>query len=183
MTLAGRFSAVPVLETARLRMRGHEVRDFEASASMWTDERVIRFITGKPSTRAESWSRLLRYIGHWQALSFGYWVVEDRETGAFLGEVGFADFKRDIVPPLDGIPEIGWALVPSAHGRGIATEAVTAALQWADRHIAGSHTVCLFDPEHTASLRVAEKAGYVHKADAVYFGNPTLVMERAKPSS
>lgn len=183
MMITGRFSAVPVLETERLRMRGHDIRDFEASASMWADERVVRFITRKPSTRAQAWSRLLLYMGHWQAVSYGYWVVEDRETGAFLGEVGFADFKREITPPLDGIPEAGWALVPEAHGRGIATEAVMAALQWADHHIAGSHTVCLFDPEHEASLRVAEKAGYIRRGDAVYLGNPTLIMQRAKPSS
>lgn len=162
-------------------MRGHETRDFEASAAMWADERVVRFITRKPSTRAESWSRLLLYMGHWQAMSFGYWVVEDRDTGIFLGEVGFADFKRDITPPLDGVAEAGWALAPEAHGRGIATEAVAVALQWADRNIAGSHTVCLFDPEHKASLRVAEKAGYVRKGDTLYFGSPTLIMERAKP--
>ncbi|MCM2473769.1 GNAT family N-acetyltransferase [Rhizobium sp. CG5] len=183
MTKAGQFSPVPVLETERLRMRGHGVQDFEASARMWADERVVRFITRKPSSKSESWSRLLRYIGHWQALSFGYWVVEDRRTGAFLGEVGFGDFKRDMVPPLNGIPEAGWALVPEVHGRGIATEAVTAALQWADRNLAGSHTVCLFDPEHKVSRRVAEKVGFVRKADAVYMGNPTLIMERAKPSS
>ena len=60
-------------------------------------------------------------------LDYGFWVVTDKVSGAFLGEVGFADFKRDLTPPL-GVPEIGWALMPHAHGKGLATEAVQAAL-------------------------------------------------------
>ncbi|MHB0954400.1 MAG: GNAT family N-acetyltransferase [Allorhizobium sp.] len=159
-------------------MRGHRAGDFDAEAGMWADERVVRYITGKPSTASESWSRLLRYIGHWQALGFGYWVVEDRDTGQFLGEVGFADYKRDIDPPLDGIPEIGWALVASAHGKGLATEAVAAAVQWGDRNFVGGKTACLFDPEHSASVRVALKNGYVEKCLTEYANQPTLIMER-----
>ncbi|MCE6077571.1 GNAT family N-acetyltransferase [Agrobacterium vitis] len=176
-------SRVPVLETERLRLRGHRLEDFEASARMWADERVVRYISGKPSSRSDSWSRLLRYIGHWQALSFGYWVVEDRTSGAFLGEVGFANYKRDITPPLDEVPEIGWVLIADAHGRGIATEAVAAALGWGDRNFAHGETVCLFDPQHQASIRVAEKSGYIRKGEATYMGRPTLVMNRMRPSS
>ncbi|MCM2441970.1 GNAT family N-acetyltransferase [Agrobacterium vitis] len=174
-------SRVLVLETVRLRLRGHRLEDFEASARMWADERVVRYISGKPSSRSDSWSRLLRYIGHWQALSFGYWVVEDRISGDFLGEVGFANYKRDISPPLDEVPEIGWVLIADAHGRGIATEAVAAALGWADRHFAHAETVCLFDPQHQASIRVAEKSGYSRKGEATYMGRPTLVMQRMRP--
>ena len=89
------------LLTDRTRMRRHTVADFEQSAALWSDPDVVRYILGKPSTRAESWSRLLRYIGHWQALSFGYWVVEDRLTGQLLGEVGLADYKRDMTPSIE----------------------------------------------------------------------------------
>ena len=41
-----------------------------------------------------------------------------------MGEVGFADMKREITPSLEGMPEIGWALMPVAQGKGIASEAV-----------------------------------------------------------
>lgn len=174
---------VPVLDTPRLRLRGHRPDDLDAMAAMWANERVVRYISGKPSTRAQTWGRLLQYIGHWQALGFGYWAVEDRATGTYLGDVGLADFKRDIVPPMDGIPEIGWVLTPDAHGRGIATEAVAAALQWADSHFSEGLTVCLFDPLNTASIRVAEKNDYVWRANAVFMDNETLVMQRLRPGS
>lgn len=170
-----------VLITPRTRMRPHRVDDFENSAALWADENVVRRITGKASTRSESWSRLLRYMGHWQALNFGYWVVEDRVTGAFLGEVGFANYKRDISPSIDRWPEIGWVLASHAHGRGLASETVAAALTWGDRNLAADRTVCIFDPEHRASIRVAEKNGYAEKCHASFAGSPTLIMERMKP--
>lgn len=66
--------AVPTLETERLILRGHGVDDFGDSAAMWAEPEVVRHIGGRPFTREESWSRLLRYIGHWSALGFGYWV-------------------------------------------------------------------------------------------------------------
>ena len=53
----------------------------------------------------------MRYSGHWAILGFGYWVVRDTQSGRFLGEVGFADYHREIEPSLHGTPEIGWAPV------------------------------------------------------------------------
>jgi len=150
---------------------------------MWADERVVRYIFGKPSTRSESWTRLLRYIGHWHAMQFGYWVIEDKETGAFLGETGFADHKRDLTPSIDGMPEIGCVLVPDAHGSGIATEAVLAVQSWGDLTLMSDKTVCLFDPENAASIRVAEKIGYSVMCTTVDRDLPTLIMERTRPNA
>lgn len=175
--------AVPELETDRLRLRGHCRDDFDALARIWADERVVRFISGRPSTRGESWTRLLTYMGHWQAVGFGYWAVEDRESGAYIGDVGFAELKRDITPPLEGIPEIGWVLAPEAHGRGLATEAVAAVLAWGDQFFSDDLTVCLFDPQHVASIRVAEKNGFSKRCDATFRDQPTLVMQRTRPSA
>ncbi|MBC5829619.1 MAG: GNAT family N-acetyltransferase [Candidatus Eremiobacteraeota bacterium] len=101
----------PLIETPRLRMRPHRLDDFDDMATMWADPRVVEHITGTPSTREQSWARLLRYAGHWAMMDFGYWAVEERESGAFIGEVGFADYHREIEPSLNGIPELGWILV------------------------------------------------------------------------
>lgn len=170
----------PVLETPRTLLRPHGPDDFDDVAEMWADPAVVRHITGKPSTRQDSWSRLLRYIGHWHALRFGYWVVEDRQGGKFLGEVGFADFKRDITPSLEGLPEIGWVLRSSAHGRGIATEAVAAALCWGDANLDSDRTVCIVDPEHAASIRVARKNGYREFERTTYMSQPALLLDRRR---
>ena len=77
--------------------------------------------------------------------------------GLFIGDIGFADFKRDANPSIENTPEAGWALTPTAHGKGYANEALTAALQWLDTATPHTATVCLIDPGNTASLRLAAK--------------------------
>lgn len=168
----------PDIETERTRLRAHRLEDFEPMVAMWQDEVIYRHILGRPSTGSETWSRLLRYIGHWSALGFGYWVIEDRQTGLYLGEAGFADFRRDMDPPLGQAPEAGWALVSSAHGRGLATEVMLAAHAWMDAHNPHDQTVCILSPEHLISHRVAEKCGYHHAYDTTFAGGPTSVMKR-----
>ena len=174
---------LPVLRTQRLVLRPLAAGDAEDVFAYCSDPDVARYISGRPSTRAESWSRLLRYIGHWQALSFGYWVVEDRVTGQYLGEVGLADYKRDMTPSIERWPEMGWVLAPHAQGRGLATEAVAAALDWSDRMLASERTVCLMDPGHRASIRVAAKNGFVERCSGELGGSPVLIMERLKPAT
>lgn len=171
-------ASIPVLETERLRLRGHRTEDLEACLTMWADPVVTRHIGGKPFSREETWSKILRYAGHWSLLGFGYWVVEDKAGGGFLGEAGFADFKREIQPSIEGMPEIGWALVPSAHGKGLATEAVRGLCTWADQHFGSAPTVCLIDPENIASAWVAKKCGYQELQRALYKDHPTVLYRR-----
>jgi len=168
----------PIIETERLRLRGHRLEDFAASAAMWADPRVTRYIRPRPFTNEESWARLLRYIGHWALLGFGYWVIEDKATGAFLGECGFANYKRAMQPPLGDTPEIGWALVPEAHGKGYATEAVRVVTVWGDAHFGKVRTACIIDPQNVASIRVAEKNGYGQASFATYMGDQVMVFSR-----
>lgn len=173
----------PDILTARTRMRAHRISDFDAMVAMWRDDIVTRYILGRPSTASETWSRLLRYIGHWNALGFGYWAIEDRDTGRFIGEVGFAEYKRDVEPPLGDAPEAGWVLVPDVHGKGIATEVMTAALDWADQNFHDPETVCIFDPDHQGSMRVAAKLGYRPSHLASFMDKPTQVMTRLRPGA
>ncbi|NNN06622.1 MAG: GNAT family N-acetyltransferase [Elusimicrobia bacterium] len=169
---------IPVLETPRLRLRAHALKDFPGCAAMWADPAVTRHIGGQPSTEPQTWARMTSYRGHWELMGFGYWALEEKETGLYVGELGFADFKRDLEPSIKGIPEAGWALVSSRHGRGYATEALRAIVSWADRHLAAARTVCIIGPAHSASIRVADKCGYRRLQDARYRGEPTILFGR-----
>ena len=175
--------AVPTIETERLRLRGHAIDDFLHCAAMWADPNVTRHIGGKPHTEEESWARFLRYFGHWWVLGFGYWVAEDKATGNFVGEVGFADYKRSLQPSLKGVPEIGWALVSQAQGRGFATESVRAVVAWADEHFPSPQTACIIAPENLPSIRVAVKCGYRESQLATYKGRPTKLFIRDRNPS
>ena len=180
----------PALETERLTLRGHTLADFDESAAMWADAEVARYIGGRPSTAEEAWARVLRYAGLWALVGYGYWVVRERGSGRFVGEVGLADFRRDLADltpdlrvRLAAVPEAGWVVAPWAHGRGFATEAVRAALAWGDAHVpsgAGraARTMCLIAPENAASIQVAERCGFREAARVAYKGADTLVFVR-----
>jgi RimJ/RimL family protein N-acetyltransferase len=170
--------AIPELHTQRLTLRPHTLADFEDSATMWGDPRVTRHIGGRPFTREEVWARLLRYVGHWAALGYGYWCVREREGGRFVGELGFAEMQRALEPAFGGAPEIGWALSPSEQGRGLAHEAVGAAIGWGDAHFGRARTVCLIDPDNARSIRLAERLGYRPYAHTTYKDHPTVLFER-----
>jgi RimJ/RimL family protein N-acetyltransferase len=152
---------IPTITSDRLRLRGHTEKDLEQCASMWADTRVVRFIGNRPRSREETWARLLKYLGHWSLKGFGFWLVEEKVSGEFVGEVGFADHKRDIAASFHGIPEIGWALTPEKQGLGYATEAVKAAIAWADEHFSMRQTICIIHPDNAPSIRIAESNGYV----------------------
>lgn len=167
-----------IIETERLILRPHRAEDFGDLAAMWGDPAVTRFIGGRPSTAEESWARLLRYGGLWGLLGFGYWAARDRATGRFVGDVGFAEFRRGL--GFEGVPEAGWVLSPWAHGRGLAGEAVRAALAWADAR-GWARSVCIIDEENAPSLRLGGACGYREASRLTYKDHPVVLMERLRP--
>ena len=92
--------------------------------AMWSDPEVVRFIGGKVRPPEEVWARLLRYAGIWTFFGYGFWVIRDRASGAYIGEVGFLNLRRDLRPPFGDRPELvneqpygdGWLVLiePSA---------------------------------------------------------------------
>jgi RimJ/RimL family protein N-acetyltransferase len=150
----------PIIETERLRLRPHTVDDFADCVAMWSDPIVARYTIGEPAPPPRTWSRILAYRGHWALLGFGYWAVEEKSTGRFIGELGFAEHKREMQPSIEGTPEIGWALITEATGKGYATEALRAVVAWGDAHFGNARTVCIIRAENLASFRVAERLGY-----------------------
>lgn len=170
--------SVPVIETERLILRGHRLEDFDALARMWGDPEVVRYIGGKPSTRDESWARLLRYVGHWPLLGYGFWAVERKGDARFVGDVGFANWEREVTPPLDGMPEGGWVFIAESQGRGLATEAVRAAVDWIDANVARNTTACIINDDNAASIRVAHKLGYREFAKGQFKGSNVIQLRR-----
>jgi RimJ/RimL family protein N-acetyltransferase len=171
-------SVIPVIETARLRLRAHRVEDHAERVAMWSDPEVTRYIGGRPFGAEEVWRRFLQYIGLWHVLGYGYWAVEEKATGRFIGDVGFADLGREMEPSLRGMLEFGWALAPHAHGKGYASEAVAAAMAWGEQHFGSLRAVCIIAPDNLPSIRVAEKAGFTLWQETTYHDTPTLVFSR-----
>ena len=170
--------AVPVLETPRLLMRGYRANDFDTWIAMWQDPAYYRYLTAEPLPREEVWRTLLRSAGHWAVMGYGFWALEEKATGQFIGTVGYLDGKRDIEPPIGGTPEMGWVIAARLHGQGYDTEAVASAKVWGDQHFGGVRTVCLIHPDNAPSLRLAEKFGFREYVRTMYKGEPGVLLER-----
>jgi RimJ/RimL family protein N-acetyltransferase len=177
------FDEAPALETERLILQGHGAEDLEANFAMWSKPSVVEYVTRKPSTREESWSRILRYAGHWRLMGYGYWAVKEKGSGRFVGDVGLHDAKRAIIPPLEGFPETGWVLDPAFQGKGYATEAVRAVLSWANAHLSAPKTVCIIAPANATSLRVSQKCGYQEFTRTTYMDSDVVLFQRDRKAS
>ena len=172
----------PTLETARLRLRAYRLGDFEPILAMMSDGDTMRHISGA-QPREDAWRRTLAGPGCWALLGYGYWVVERREDGAFLGQAGLADFKRAMEPSIEGVPELGYVFAAHAHGQGYASEAVAAIVDWADRLLAARQIVAIISAGNSASIRVAERTGFTRSETATYKGEPILLFRRNAPGT
>ena len=167
-----------MISTDRLTLRPHTLDDLPALTAMWSDAEVVRFLGGNPSTAEESWARLLRYAGHWAMNGFGWWAVIAHEEDTYLGEMGFMDFKRTMIPAFGEAPEMGWAFNRAAQGQGYALEAGQAALAWAKTRFGGARAVCMIAPDNAPSLKLAGKLGFSEFARTAYKNEPMLLLER-----
>jgi RimJ/RimL family protein N-acetyltransferase len=152
--------AIPEILTPRLRLRGHRAEDHASAVGLWQDPAIYRVIGGEPLSEQEVWLRLLRYSGLWDLLGFGYWAVIERDTDAYVGQLGFADFRRGLVGFDGHYPEAGWMIHPDHAGKGYATEGMAAACRWLDAQDAWSRSFCIIDAGNLPSRRVAEKLGF-----------------------
>lgn len=169
---------IPTIETNRLILRAHKLEDFESYIEMWSDPDVVRFLGGVPMSREAAWGRFLRHAGVWHHLGFGFFAIEEKETGLFVGEAGFHDLHRDMTPTVEGTLEAGWGLMSRSQGWGYATEAMAAAIGWADTAYPGLRMTCIIHPDNLPSLRVGSRLGFREFARTTYLNQPLVVLER-----
>ena len=159
------------VETERLILRMWRESDFEPYAEMCADPEVMRYIGvgGKPMNRAEAWRNLAMVIGHWHLRGYGMWAVEERASGELVGRVGC--WRPEGWPGF----EVGWILRRGFWGRGFATEAARASLDYAFGGLNQPHVISVIHPENRASIRVAERLGERLEGKTEVFGIEVLV--------
>lgn len=168
------------LETERLILRRRRLEDFPAVAAMWADPITVQYFASGPIGREDAFTAFARWEGLWDLHGYSMWLVEDKSTGAVVGEVGGFDRLRDLAEPLDGKLEFGWAIAPAFYGRGYAREAVIAALAWADAHCPHPEHVAVINPDNTPSLKLAAHVGFAHPRAFDFKGRETVLLTRAR---
>ncbi|TMV48264.1 GNAT family N-acetyltransferase, partial [Thioclava sp. BHET1] len=102
---------------------------------------------------SEAWRLFASEVGQWALMGFGPFSIEDRETGAYLGEAG-------IYQPLSyPEPELGWFVLPEAEGRGIAAEAARAVMLWARQSFGWDRLVNYIHPDNARSIALGLRLG------------------------
>ncbi|WP_299149649.1 GNAT family N-acetyltransferase [uncultured Tateyamaria sp.] len=171
---------VPTINTARTTLRAMRPGEFDRFAEIWAMPEVARHIGGTPRSRDASWKAFIAIAGHWQVTGFGQWGIEQHRSKSLVGQAGFFYGARGMGEDFDAVPEAGWVLAPEAQGIGLGLEAVQAAHDWFDRVVTGP-LVCMIDPAHDASLRIADRLGYVTMRDAAHGDGAVRLMLRKSP--
>ncbi|EEW26138.1 GNAT family N-acetyltransferase [Rhodobacter ferrooxidans] len=143
----------PSLQTARLTLRMPVLADFGPRADFYASGRSVW--EGGPVDRRQAWRLWASEVGQWPLLGFGPFSVDDRVSGAYLGEVGI--YQPEGYPE----PELGWFVVPAAEGRGIATEAARAVMLWARQTHGWDRLVNYIAPGNARSIALALRLGGV----------------------
>jgi len=142
---------IPTLETERLIMRAFNNDDVEQEIAFFASDRSRTI--GGPLSREEAWRSMAGYIGHWALRGYGFWAIEDKETGHYMGRAGMWN--------PEGWPEreIGWTLQAHAEGKGIAFEAATRARAYAYETLGWDTAISMILAGNTRSIALAERLG------------------------
>lgn len=143
-----------IIETERLILREIDPeRDFEAWAESMADENTVRYLGAKPMGRVEAWRNMAASIGHWSIRGFGFFSLELKSSGEWVGRAG------PWFPEGWPAPEVGWTISPAHLRQGYATEAGRASIDYAFNTLGWDSVIhCIMDG-NVASIGVAEKLG------------------------
>lgn len=144
------------IETDRLILRPLEPRDAEAHIAMMGEDGVAAFLSPskQPQTSMDRWRQFASYLGHWQLRGFGFFSVEEKETGDWIGRVG--PWQPQGWPGL----ECGWSITGAHWGKGYAPEAAIASMKWTFTEFPDlERIISVIEPENKNSRTVAAKVG------------------------
>ncbi len=149
--LAPTTFTIPTLETERMFLRAMREDDIEAEIAFFQTDRSKS--VGGPLAAAQVWRAVAGMIGHWALRGYGFWALEEKATGAYLGRAGLWN------PHPWPEPEIGWTLMASAEGKGFAHEGALAARDYAYDRLGWTTAISLIMAGNARSETLARRLG------------------------
>lgn len=144
-----------VLETPRLTLRPFEASDAQTVYPWMTDGEIQRFMpTGQDYTMEQVEARVARYMAHQEKHGYSRWLIFDRATGEAIGDAGILHI------PASGENELGYRLIKSRWGEGLATEVAKAWMEYAFTELGLTELIAFSHPDNGASVRVMQKCGF-----------------------
>ena len=147
---------VPVLETPRLRLRPYRASDAAAMFALYSDPRVMRYWSFPPwREQAQAEAYVQRAVAEMHAGELMPWAVARREDDLLVGTATLHSWHQ-----AQCRAELGYSLSPAQQGRGIATEALHAMLEFAFGPLGLRRVEADVDPRNLASCRLLERLGF-----------------------
>ena len=153
------------LTTERLVLRHFSMDDASALFKIVQEPNIFQYFPTKTAWEMEKVERSIQHqIDHWEKFKYGLFAVTFRETGQLMGWCGL-EFLPDT-----NETEVGYLLSGEFWGKGYATEAASASVQFGKKDIGLKEIIGLTDPLNIASQRVLEKSGLTFTRRQIYFG-------------
>jgi len=146
------------IKTNRLLLRRWRDDDVEPFAAMCSDPEVMRYIgSGATRTREQAQASIKAYERDWDENGYGLCAVELLDDGGFLGFTGLSEpsFLPEVMPAV----EIGWRFARQSWGKGYASEAAHAVLEYGLNDLGLSEIISIYQAENHASERIMQKLG------------------------
>lgn len=156
------------IETERLLLRQWKPSDNKPFSQMCSDENVMKYFPARLS-EAESDSVIKRCKNHIDEHGWGFWAIEEKRSGDFIGFTGLNYPPYDL--PFSPCIEIGWRLAYSAWGNGYATEAAYACLDFAFKQLKADRVVAFSTVKNIRSQNVMRRIG-MHRLEHSDFDHP-----------
>lgn len=151
------MGSCPTIETERLILRPFREEDVDAYTAMMQTSQVRASLHLPDDVgRYDAWLGIAQWLGQWELRGTGQWALEEKVSGAFVGRTGTHRPARDDWPGI----EIGWTLHPDHWGKGYATEAGAAAVEFAFAYHDVDAVYSVILPENAASQAVAKRLGF-----------------------
>jgi RimJ/RimL family protein N-acetyltransferase len=152
----------PLLETERLRLRPLELTDEDDVFVYQSDPEIVRYIPWPVRTREQVREALIRFAGRTRMTETGdgiLFAVVWKATGTVIGQMNVSIASLD-----DSHGEFGYVVSGAFAGRGIATEASRAVLDYGFTTLGLHQISARLDARNLASARVLEKLGMRREA-------------------
>jgi [ribosomal protein S5]-alanine N-acetyltransferase len=154
------------LETQRLVLREFQREDFRELAPILADPQVMKFSPTGVLAIAQTQGKIENFITSYQKFGFGKWAVICKERDRLIGYCGIAVEQIDNQEE----KEIGYRLDSRFWGKGLATEAAAAAIQYGFEQFKFAFILGIVERANTASVRVLEKLGMQYERETIFHG-------------
>jgi len=167
-------------ETERLILRTLLETDVNGIFELDSDPEVHRYLGNNPITTIEQARDVISFIRkQYMENGIGRWAIIEKETNAFVGWGGFK-FVTEVTNGHQNYYDLGYRLVKRFWGKGYATEAALASIDYAFNELKLSTIYAIADVENLPSRKVLEKCNFQYVETFEYFSAPHCWYELKK---